>query len=403
MALETTIPAFPAGREPKRRVLLDAVAGVAATVAAHGDESEKLGTLAPALVEAMDRSGLWAMKLPAELGGAEADPVTQIMVIEAATYLDTAVGWSTMIGATSIGWPGAFLPDSAIELIFAGGRIPTCAGIGGVTGSAVAVEGGYKLTGRFAFASGIRHAEWLIAGARIATDGDEPPEERMFTFPYDESYVLDNWDVAGLRGTGSNDFEVSDLFVPADFTWGRTEMANGAVCRGGPIYKLGWPGFTAMEHGAFSLGAGHRALDLVIELAKSKRRGFAAAPTIAERPVFQGFVAEADLRLRACRGLMFEAFEEAWQVVCDGRVPDRTLQMKMIGSSVLATDTAVDVAGKAFRYAGGGALYSNGLLQRYFRDVVAAAQHLAVSNVAYEGYGRQLLGIEDPNAPARPR
>ena len=142
--------------------------------------------LAPAAVRAMDEAGLFALKLPAELGGAEADPVTQLEVIERMAYNDPSAGWAQMIGATSIGWIGAFLPDESVAQIFAGGRIPTAAGIGGVSGTALPVEGGYSLTGTFAFVSGIPHSEWLVVSARIQREDepepDAPPEVRAFVF-----------------------------------------------------------------------------------------------------------------------------------------------------------------------------------------------------------------------------
>ena len=393
------ITAFPSSREEKRRFLLDAVDSVAPVITASANESEALGTLAPAALDALSSSGLLYLKLPAELGGAEADPITQLEVIERVTYLDTSAGWGVMIGATSIGWPGAYLPDEGIGVVFKDGRIPTCAGVGGVTGAAQRVDGGFLLTGRFQFASGIRHSEWLIAGAKIPRGEDEAPEERMFVFPLDAATVHeDSWDVAGLKGTGSCDFSADNLFVPEYMTFDRGILARGEPERGGPIFRLGMPAFTANEHAAFSLGAGRRALDLVIELARSKKRG-PSATTIADRPVFQRFVGESDLRLRSSRSRMIECLEEAWQSVCEGVLPEPRLQMEVRASSVFATEIAVEVATQAFRYAGGGALQSSNLLQRYWRDVTAGAQHGAVNDEAYEGHGRFVLGMQAPAQP----
>jgi alkylation response protein AidB-like acyl-CoA dehydrogenase len=388
---------FPTDRQEKRQMLLDAVESVKDVVAAHANESDAMGTLAPAAVEALAGSGLWRLKLPAELGGAEADPVTQIEVIETMTYHDTSAGWAVMIGATSIGWPGAFLPQAGIDVVFKDGRVPTCAGIGGATGRAEPVEGGYVLTGRFAFASGIRHAEWLIAGAPVTRDG-EPAEIRTFVLPAKDAIIhLDSWDVVGLKGSGSNDFSTDNLFVPESMCWDRGIMARGEPERGGPIFRLGMPGFTANEHVGFSLGAGRRALDLVIDLAKAKRRGHGAlASAVADRAVFQRFVAESDLRLRAARSLALEIFEDAWQTVCAGSMPDARQQAQMRAVSVYATDVACDVATQAMRFAGGSALQQSGQLQRFWRDVIGGGQHFAVSDAGYEAYGQNLLGVQAP-------
>jgi indole-3-acetate monooxygenase len=386
---------FPAGRAEKRRVLLEAVERVADTVRAHAGESDTLGTLAPPVVEALSTAGLFRLKLPAELGGAEADPVTQMEVIEAATRLDTSAGWAVMIGATSIGWPGAFLPDEGVVRVFKGGRVPTCAGVGGVTGTAQRVEGGYILNGRFQYASGIRHAEWLIAGARIARDDGEAPEERFFVFPLEDATVHeDSWEVAGLKGSGSHDFSAEDLFVPEEMTWDRGIMSRGEPRRGGAIFRLGMPAFTANEHGAFGLGAGTRALELVIEIARSKKRGHGAmAMSIAERPVFQRVVALADIRLRSARALLTEVLERCYERASDGEVPDATLQAEVRAASVYSAQTGAEVATECFRYAGGSALQLSNPLQRYWRDATAGAQHMAASDIGYEGYGQSLLGL----------
>src|SRR5690606_31930318 len=152
------------------------------------------------------------------------------------------------------------------------------AGIGGVAGTAVPVEGGYRVTGRFPFSSGIHHADWLVAGAPVA-NGDEPPvESRMFVVPADQAMVHeDSWHVAGLKGGGSHDFSLGDVFVPAEMGWDRPIMVTRRPERGGGIFRLGMPAFTAMEHTAFSLGCARRALDLIAEQSGKKRRGTGAA------------------------------------------------------------------------------------------------------------------------------
>ena len=179
------LPRFPFDGAEKRRAILEAVQSLRGVVAAGAAESEARETLTPSVVDAQSASGLWALKLPAELGGAEADPVTQAEAIEAMTRIDTSAGWALMIGATSIGWPGAFLPAAGVRRVFTDpGRLPTAAGIGGIAGTAVSVDGGHRVTGRFAFSSGIRHAEWLLADAPVARGDDAPVESRTFVVPW---------------------------------------------------------------------------------------------------------------------------------------------------------------------------------------------------------------------------
>jgi alkylation response protein AidB-like acyl-CoA dehydrogenase len=317
------------------------------------------------------------------------------------TYIDTSAGWAMMIGATSVGWPGAYLPDAAVEVIFAGGQVPHFAGTGGIGGNAVAVPGGYRLTGRFPFSSGIRFADWLIAGSRVQRAEGEPPEGRFFAFPVSDATVdEDSWDVAGLKGSSSNDFSVEDLFVPEEFSWDRGLLVRGQPARGGPILRLGMPAFTSNEHLSFALGAARRSLDLLIELASTKRRGPSPNP-IAERAVVQRFLATADLRLRAARSRAVECLDEAWQSVCAGATPGPRLQSEIRATSIWVTEECIDIATQAFRYAGGGALQSSNLLQRYWRDITASGQHVAVNDEGYEEYGRHLLGLAAPG-PSNP-
>jgi alkylation response protein AidB-like acyl-CoA dehydrogenase len=372
---------FPAERDQKRQTLLEAVESVREVLAARADEAEALGTLPTVTVEALKTSGLLALKLPAVLGGAEADPVTQIEILEAVTRIDTSAGWCTMIGAARIGWPAAFLADEAIGHVFADTDLPTAAGTVRPAGTAVPVDGGYRVSGRWGFASGIRHAQWTIAGTRVVRDGSAPPELRMVIFPTTAAHIYDNWQVGGLQGTGSCDFSVADLFVPAAFTW---EMMGAQPQRGGPLYRIGLPGLVTNEHAGFALGAGRCALDAIIAQAQSKERGLRKQSPIASRPVFQRAVGVCDLRLRAARALVLEIHEEAWATVCEGRIPSAQLQAAMRS-----------VATCAFRYGGGTALYHTNILQRCLRDINAAAQHAMVSDTAYENHGQFALGLPE--------
>ncbi len=382
---------FPQERAEKRNALLQAVESIRDTLAANADTSETLRTLPEASVAALTEAGLLAMKCPAELGGAEADPVTQMDVIEAVTYIDPSAGWCCMIGNGSISVLSAFLPDEAIAQLFAGNRPPRAAGVL-MPGKAVRVDGGYRVTGRWSWASGIRHAEWLAVQTLEKANGTGRPQPRVAAIPVAEAEIHDNWHVAGLKGTGSCDVSVTDLFVPETFTFTNTTWEPK---RGGPLYKIGMPGLVINESAAFALGVGRRALDEVIALATSKRRGYAKQVSLADRGVFQRAVAEGDLRLRAAHALAIEVFERAWQTVCAGQTPEPQLQAEMRAAATLVTDIALDVTATAFRYGAGSAVWLNSILQRCLRDMYVAAAHLMVSDVAYENYGQFLLGLPD--------
>ena len=258
---------------------------------------------------------------------------------------------------------------------------------------AVPVEGGYRVSGRWAFASGIRHAQWVSATARVVGDGAAAPTLRRVVMPVAAVQIHDNWQVMGLQGTGSCDFSVTDLFVPECFSW---DAQRARPQRGGPLYRLGMPAFVANEHVAFALGVGRRALDSLLDLAQSKQRGYGPVSTLAARPALHRAVGEGALRLRAVRALAIECYEHAWAIVCAGQTLPPRMQAELRSVATLATEVAVDVTTQAFRFSGGTALYVTHVLQRCLRDINAAAQHLMVSDAAYENYGQFLLGL--PNA-----
>ena len=320
------VKTFPVDRDEKHRVLMDAVESVRDTLEAGAPESENTATLPQVSVNALYDSGLFRLKLPQVLGGAEADLVTQLDVLEAVCRIDPSAGWCLMIGAASLGGLGAFLPEETIDEIFVDGNPPRTAGVFAPFGQVVPVDGGYRLTGRWSFASGVRHSEWISAGARVVTEKAGYPPQIRVVIPTSDVKIHDNWQVMGLRGTGSCDFSAEDLFVPDRFAW---DVSLTEPLRGGAMYRLGRPGFVTNEHSAFALGVGRRALDAVTDVAVSKSRGYNSANLLVRRPAFQRTLSECDLRLRAARALNVEVLEEAWQTVCEGRTPGPALQAQM--------------------------------------------------------------------------
>ena len=391
--------AFPTGREAKRLALLDAVERARPAVEAGIPAAEIGSTLSQPAVDAMQDAGLFRLKMPAELGGADADPCTQMDVIEAMTMVYPSAGWVLMTNATAIGNAGAFLPDEGIEEVFGVGRIPRAATVGGVSSRIEPVDGGYLLTGRWPFCSGVPHSQYICLGARLYSEAGEEVEMRTCFVPTAAVTIHDNWHVSGLKGSGSNDVSADHVFVPEHMTWARFGRLRGVRRRGGPIFLLGLPGSVSNEHASFALGVGRLALETVKDVAKSKRRGRgAAAVTLADRQTFQRFVASAELKLRAARLATYEAHERAWQTVCAGDTPDPELEAELRATAVLSTEAAVDIATQAFRFAGGAALHVEDRLQMCMNDANAGAQHLAVSDVAYENYGQFLLDLPEANA-----
>ena len=371
---------------------MDAVDDVRDILEAGAEEGEETATLPQASVDALYDSGLLRLKLPHVLGGAEADLVTQLDVLEAVSEIDASAGWCLMIGAASLGGVGAFLHDDAIKEIFKNGEPPKTAGVFAPFGKAVPVNGGYLVSGRWSFASGIQHSDWISAGARVVTEEAGFPAQVRVTVRTSDVKIHDNWQVMGLRGTGSCDFSVDDLYVPTEFAY---DVSLTEPLRGGPIFRLGRPAFVTNEHSAFALGVARRALDTVLDVGAGKTRGYTSVNPVARRPAFQRMLSECDLKLRAARALNVEILERAWDTVCGGQPPDPMLQTQMRSLCTYTTDVAADVVTQAFRFAGGSALFDASILQRCLRDINAGAQHQMVSDAAYENHGQFMLGLPD--------
>ena len=389
------IATFPAQREAKRQALLDAVESLRDVFLAGADEAEKTGTLPQATVDAIYESGLFSFKTAQVLGGAEADTMIQLDVIEAASRIEPSAGWCLMIGAGTLSGMAAFLSDEAIDEIFVGGKAPLAAGVAAPSGEATPVEGGYRVSGRWAFASGIRHSQWVAFGAMVPAANSDSPQQIRVAVPTSQVQIHDNWHVVGLQGTGSCEFSLSDVFVPQRFTWGGAEAQP---LRGGPNFLLGRPGMQTTGHSGFALGVGRRALDAVTELAQSKKRGYRGSEAlVADRGWFQRFLGESDLRLRAAKALSLETIEEAWESVCQGITPPPPLQIRLRASGTYSTEESAGVVSQAFRFGGGTAMYSSHVLQKCLRDINAAAQHQMVSDRAYENHGQFILGLSGAN------
>jgi len=390
--MSTTTGHETAGSDRDRTQLLGAIDAISDVIESNADLAQRERSLPAAAWQAIDDAGLFALKAPRELGGFEADPMLQMEIIERLSYLDSSAGWSLMVGCGAQAMAGGWAPEQSLELLMDGSRLRRGAIVMAPTGQATAVEGGYQLSGRWQFGSGVLHAEWVLAGAHVTdVDGTKEATPRTFLLPLEAVTVHDNWHVGGLRGTGSNDFSVEDIFVPSEHTW----SMFSAPRRGGTLYRLGLPEFVACEHAGLALGLGRRAIDEMITIAKTKTRGPAATTSTASRGHFQHQLGTHDIALRAARDYAFARYQAAWDRVAAGEtlaVPER-LELRITASHV--TTVALNAAQAMFRYAGAKSLYEGSVIERCMRDLNAAAQHQMLNDALYEEHGKALLGLPD--------
>ncbi len=378
---------------------LEAAAALAPRIRAAAEETERQRRLSAELVHALASGGIFRMCVPRALGGGEVDPSTMIQAIETIAAADGAAGWSAMIGATS-GVASAYLTEDAAREIYGSDPDVVTGGAFAPLGRATVVDGGYRVTGRWPFASGCEHCGWLMGGS-VVLDGGQPrllssgtPDNRLMLFPAAAVRIIDTWDVAGLRGTGSHDIAVEDRFVPAARS---LSLIADRPRTTGPLYAFPVFGLLALGIAGVALGIARRALDELVALAGGK------TPTgsrrlLAERPVIHAEVARAEATLGAARAFLAETVGAAWeraQAAGAIEVRERARLRLAATHATLASARAVDLM---YGAGGGTAVYAASPLQRCFRDIHVATQHMMVAPATLELAGRILLGLEADTA-----
>jgi alkylation response protein AidB-like acyl-CoA dehydrogenase len=357
-----------------------AVAAIAKECADAGDRD---GQLAAPVVEAFHREGVLGMWVPRALrDGAELGPLPSMDVIEHVSYGDPSAGWVLMAACLAIGTGGAYLGDDAVAELFGKERLPVIAGQGTRPGTATPVAGGFRLTGSWSFASGIKH------GTHIHTLGVVPGtgEARIFVLPVGQATLLDNWDVLGLRATGSIDYRIDDVFVPEPFTHlATTETPK----RGGRLYSLGIIGLAIICHSAWACGIGRRILD---ELGAKVRAGVGRTGTLATSEAFHEQYARAEGTYRAAKAFVREAWDDV-SASLDAGTPLTVRQNTLIRLALTnLTWSCHEVSEFAYTAAGTIALRS-GTMQRLFRDMHAGTQHITSAPPVIRNTGRELSGV----------
>ncbi len=379
--------------------VVDRARGMRELVRAEAAESERLRTMSPRIIDGMWASGLMSALNPLAAGGVE--PSLQEMIdtwIEMA-WQDGSFGWIGIANLPSTFAAASYLPDEGFAEVFTSNdnRI-TIGGQYFPNGQGTAVDGGYRLTGAWNFGSGTGHAAYIGAGFFPMDDGEMRwvgegiPDMRVAFVPRAEVTFTDGWHVQGLKGTGSYDYNVADVFVPDHRT---IPLFTREPVRGtSAASRMGLMPVTAAGHASFALGVAKSMLDDVEELAATKVR-MSDMATLASRQTFQKGLAHHVAAWRAARLLVFDAFGAAESAVDSGDELTPRLRADMRLAAVYATDTARAAAEWAHLAAGTTAIREGSRLERAFRDIYTGTQHAFISEKIAMDVAQIWLGLID--------
>jgi alkylation response protein AidB-like acyl-CoA dehydrogenase len=372
---------------------------LAPAVRAARNDAEQTRQTPPDLAAEITKAGIYQMYLPRSMGGPETPPLTAFRVVEELSKADGSVGWCAMI-ATAISMSVGRLPVEVGRELAGTPADYRGAGSARPGGRAWEVPDGYRVKGRWNFASGINNARWLYCTC-IMLDGDKPRLTaagtlmlRALWVPRESVTIVDTWRVMGMRGTGSQDFTVDDVFVPAR----RSCLSEAPPHETGALYNpRAWYVHLWTPSAANALGIARGAIDSLAEIAMTEATTMSAS-LLRDRPMVQTRIAEAEAIVNAARAFVFDAVGRLWRGLCAGETPSDHAVAQGRLALVHAMHEAVRAVDKVFHAAGTNAIYERLPLERAFRDVHVAVQHAAGLPGYFESAGKVLLGLR-PSDP----
>ncbi len=374
--------------------ILESARRLGPSIAARSTEIEQTGTLPLDLVDSIRPSQAFRMFVPGDLRGPSASAWEGLEVIEEFAYHDGSTGWCVAIAATT-SLLASYLPPDWSQAIY-GDPDSITGGFAAPMGRAKATKGGLEVTGQWQWGSATQHCTWIGGGCRLVDHEDQPaPRDDGLAFPFaffdtDDVELMDNWDVAGLAGTGSVDYSVTRAFVP-EGRW--VQIGVDKPTRETPYERFSFYGLLALGIACTAAGLARRSIDELVSLAETKKPQGSSRPLRDRTPV-QADVAIAEAKLLSAWGFVADTVGKAWDDAIDGfELSDDRRRLLRLGATHL-TRTAAEVTGAMFSAAGGAAVYRDSPIQRCARDVMVATQHAMVAPRTFELTGRMRLGLE---------
>ena len=371
--------------------VLTAAARLADRIRDRGAEIEQAGELPPDVVGELHAAGVFRLWQPVELGGYEATPAEVLEVVQLLSAADGSTGWCAATGLAS-NIAGALLSEPVARRIFHRPDV-LCGGALMPGGQAVPQPGGgYLVDGRWSFGSGTQHCDWVIGAVRVADSADVAARLLAVLMPAEAVKFLPTWQVIGLEGTGSVDYQASGLPVPAEHC---IELARLAPWPAGAMWRIPLRSLLYPVLAAVPLGIARRALAELLVVADRIRYG--SASPLADRETVQAAVGRVQALIGAGSCHLGSTLQRLREVADAGQVPSPADRAAARGAAAYATEQAIEAVTLCYQTAGTVAIYRDHPLQRAMRDVLAAVQHFALSAQSFSIAGRVILGFDaDP-------
>jgi alkylation response protein AidB-like acyl-CoA dehydrogenase len=368
---------------------------LAPLLADEADAIEHHRALTPKVFAALVEGGFYRLLLPKSIGGAEVPPAVFLGVLEEIAKADASAAWC--LGQCGIcAMVAAYLDPATAREIF--NSADSVLAWGATAGEAQAVPGGYRATWRWSFASGVRQASWIGAHVQvIEPDGkkrlkpDGKVAVRTILFPVSRATLHDVWNVVGLKGTGTDDYEVRDLFVPERFSALRDDPSERREA--GPLYKISTSMMFGLAFAAIALGVARATLDAAIETARGKTSRDLKTG-MRYNNVVQATIGRGEAKWRAVRAYLHDALASVWGDLDAGKplTFEHRLALRLAGTWTI--HQSAEVVDAAYHMAGATAIFQVQAFERRFRDIHAIAQQIQARDIHYESVGQALLGLE---------
>jgi indole-3-acetate monooxygenase len=364
---------------------------------AHGAEMDRIRELTPEVVEALVAQDMLRLLLPKSLGGQEIHLLDYAKACEALAWADASVAWFVNQSNVSSATSAAAMPHATAKKVFGDPREGLAWGARHNRSRAIRVDGGYRLTGTWSFASGGRHTRWLGAHSAVQNPDGTPhlrygrPDDRSFLFLRADARITDDWYVLGLRGTGSDTYTVEDLFVPDDRAPARDALEERR--EKGPLYTLMSTLLYATGFCSVALGIARRLHEAYVELARGKHSR-ASSNAMAVNNAIQREIGQLEARMSSARAFLHEAAGQAYDAAAAGKL-DVDLRMRLRLATTWGMNEATEVSIACYRAAGTTAILDSQPFERRFRDAMSASQHLQAMWPHVEMVGRHIIGTDN--------